>query len=607
MGRAKVQVGLHGGRLSISWPGVATTGDIAAHALLADGRTAESTKWHQVGGSFATTCGPLAVTVRVRTASARARLDIVATARASAKVVEIGLRCGPVVLDAAPRWIVYSGYQSWDASGVAPTGGGQGGKRQSWWTLGLADDGGSGMAWSAISARQSSLRFDLQDDVLLVTAEEPSGLQRRPVLWDARRGDSWRCDPLAVAAGVDVQDELRRLARLASKRRAGYVPQGWLSWYHHGPWVAHEDVAANSAAMADGPLEGLGYRVLQVDDGWQELYGDWRANGKFPGGLSAIARMADERGQILGVWTAPFLVAAGSELARSAPDDWFVTDPITGERATDPVHLVFGPMHVLDGSHPGVRRHLRDTFRRLRADGVRYFKIDFLYAGAYAGTRALRAGVRAIRSGAGDDSYLLACGAPLLPMVGLCEGCRIGRDTATPIFDFELGSPKPTLIGDEIAEVARNQAARHFLDGWFQLDPDVALVGGNLTQEQAITCVTFCALAGGPFFTSDDLTTLDGARLELLRNRDVLALVGGQPAVPDWLPTVADRASTVWRRGDIVGIFNWREEEVSARVPVPGSTSAREMWTGAQLVPKGGCLEVTIPGLGARLVRLIRG
>src|SRR5213082_2988596 len=141
---------------------------------------------------------------------------------------------------------------------------------------------------------------------------------------------------------------------------------------------------------------------------------------------------------------------------------------------------------------------------------------------------ALRAGLQAIRRGIGD-AYLLASGAPLLPMVGLCEACRIGRDTASPIFDFELGSPKPTLIGDEVVEVGRNQAARHFLDTWFQLDADVALVGGNLTVEQARSLVTVVALSGGPFFASDHLAALDPERLALLVNPDVLALVGATP------------------------------------------------------------------------------
>lgn len=606
-----MQIDLHKGRLELTWPGVAATGAIAAHVLLTGGRTHDSDRWRRSEDAFTTRCGPLEVELRVKTTGSRARLDLTAKAGTGAEVVEVGLRSEPSVggvTGARPDWIVYSGYQSWDASGIATAATSEGHPRHSWWTCGLAADDGGGLAFAALAARRATTRFDLTaGGSFLATAEEPAGLQRHPVLWRARPGRTWRADPLVVSAGTDVQAELKAVAGQIRGRPVNWVPQGWLSWYHYGPWVSEEDVLANAAALDDGVLGGLGYSIVQVDDGWQELYGDWVANAKFPGGLRAVAERVNARNQVLGVWTAPFLVSSTSQLAREAPESWFVQDPVEGGRAIDPVHLVFGPMNVLDAGNRDVRTHLTDTFRRLRDEGVRYFKIDFLYAGAYAGTRALRAGIQAIREGVGDDSYLLACGAPLLPMVGLCEGCRIGRDTATPIFDFELGTPKPTLIGDEIAEVARNQAARHFLDSWFQLDPDVALVGGNLTLEQAHTCVAFCALSGGPFFASDDLTSLVGDRLGLLQNRDVLALVGGRPAVPDWMPSARDRAAAVWRRDDVIGVFNWDEDERTTTVDLPaGQHVAVDLWTGSELRSADGRLDVAVPPLGARLIRLRR-
>jgi len=75
-------------------------------------------------------------------------------------------------------------------------------------------------------------------------------------------------------------------------------------------------------------------------------------------------------------------------------------------------------------------------------------------------------------------------------MVGLVDGCRIGADTATPIYDFETERPKPAIFGEEILAVGRNVAARHFMEGWFHLDADVALVGGNLELEQGRQLVT---------------------------------------------------------------------------------------------------------------------
>src|SRR5215472_12092782 len=168
---------------------------------------------------------------------------------------------------------------------------------------------------------------------------------------------------------------------------------GWVSWYHLGPWVTRDDVLAHADLLAAEPFRGLGYRLVQVDDGWQETYGEWRPNTKFPGGLAPLSAELGRRGQVAGLWLAPFLVSVAADLDRDAPDDWFVIDPATGERAVDERHRVFGPMHVLDASRPGVRAYLHDLFAGLASAGIRYFKVDFLYAGAFAGLGALRAGM----------------------------------------------------------------------------------------------------------------------------------------------------------------------------------------------------------------------
>jgi len=73
----------------------------------------------------------------------------------------------------------------------------------------------------------------------------------------------------------------------------------------------------------------------------------------------------------------------------------------------------------------------------VRAWGYDYAKLDFLYAGALPGKRhqdmprgtAYRQGLKVMREALGD-AYLLTCGAPILPSLGLCDGIRIGPDVA---------------------------------------------------------------------------------------------------------------------------------------------------------------------------------
>src|SRR5207244_11309386 len=119
------------------------------------------------------------------------------------------------------------------------------------------------------------------------------------------------------------------------------------------------------------------------------------------------------RGQCLGVWTAPFLVSASADLAEQAPADWFVTDDATGERLVEERHRVFGPMFALDASRPGVQDYLRDLYAGMYDDGVRFFKADFLYAGADAGSRALAAGLKAIKEGTRVSLLRAPAAAPM--------------------------------------------------------------------------------------------------------------------------------------------------------------------------------------------------
>ncbi len=612
MSPAPARVALERGHLEIEWPGLASMGRLLPRVLLTDGQETVGEAWRRARGAadtFVGACGPVNLELRAAARGRRVRLEIRAIATATAEIAEVGLAAVPAIEGQRPQWMVHSGYQSWDAAGVVPSEqpSAEPVKRQSWWTCGLASPDGTGIGISAMAGRRTTTRFDLRDGRLVITGSEPSGLARWPLMWSTRRGDRWAADPLVLTASADVRDALGAVAGMVKGRAGanGALPQGWLSWYHYGPWINFDEVVQNADALAAGRLQGLGYRTVQLDDGWQEAYGDWTPNHKFRRGIAALAEEVNRRQQVLGIWTAPFLVSATSDLARQAPDDWFVKDPTTGERAVDPVHMVFGPMHVLDARRPAVRRHLEEVFGGLYAAGVRYFKIDFLYAGGYAGTRAVRQGVQAIRK-AVKDSYLLACGAPLLPMAGLADGCRIGRDTATPLYDFEIGSPKPTLLGDEIIEVGRNQAARHFLKSWFQLDPDVALVGGNLTLDQARTCVTICALSGGPFFASDDLDALEQERLDLLTNRDVLALAGGEPARPDWDPQPKDLPASVWRRNGTVAVFNWGHQDREFQLEVDAG-AATDLWTGRRVGVDGGRARLDVPAAGVRLIRLERG
>jgi alpha-galactosidase len=604
---AQVTLGEDG--LCLDWQGGAAWRHLTLEVRFADGLDDRSGAWSPIPATddcYRAELGPLQAELRLDPSAGDCRLSLQLQSAERVGVAEVAL-AGELTLSGSPAgWLLYNGYQSWDRSGCAPvaTSLEKAGSSQSesWWTVGLADGHGAGLAAVAGSPDGAVTRFKAQLSELAVVWSEAVGPVPR-LLFEGESDVAWASPEVAIAAGVDVRRALGSM--VAGGLRAPRL-LGWLSWYHFGPFVEREKVIEHSQLLAGDTFKELGYRLIQVDDGWQQAYGEWVPNTKFLGGLAALVKDVEQRGQCLGVWTAPFLVSASADLAVQAPRDWFVLDPETGERIVDTRHQLLGPMYVLDASCLPVRAFLRDLYAGMYEAGVRYFKIDFLYAGGYAGSRALAAGLAAIKEGV-RDAFLLASGAPLLPLVGLAHACRVGPDTATPLMDFEAWSSRPTVFGDEVLDVGRNLAARYFLEGWFQLDPDVALVGGNLALEQGRQLVTMAALGGGPFLAGDDIPGLPPERLELLTNPEVLALVGGRAPVPDWEPNRQDLPPVHWRRGDVIALFNWTGEDSEVFIRAPGATSARDLWARTQLPRFADGTPLLIPAHGVRLLRLGSG
>jgi alpha-galactosidase len=142
-------------------------------------------------------------------------------------------------------------------------------------------------------------------------------------------------------------------------------------------------------------------------------------------------------------------------------------------------------VHPLDVTHPGAEAYLSSVFRRFVDIGIDFFKLDFLYAGALDGRRqdgsltsseAYRRGLEHVRSVVGPDAYLLGCGAPLLPSVGMVDGMRVSADTALR-WAPEAGDL--SLPGGQSAELSTR--ARSYQHGRYWVnDPDCLLLSPNV-------------------------------------------------------------------------------------------------------------------------------
>jgi len=318
-----------------------------------------------------------------------------------------------------------------------------------------------------------------------------------------------------------VDDLLTRIHGRVPER----MPLGWCSWYGRFADISEDAIAADleEASAVSDVLD-----VFQVDDGYQRAVGDWRdTNERFPSGLSALAHRIAKAGFTPAVWTAPFLVAPDSRLAAERPD-WILRDSsgLALPAMWNP-HWG-GVVHALDVSRPDVLDWIEGLFRDLVAFGFRYLKLDFLYAAALTGAPArpmtgeqrLRAALAAIRRGAGEDAFLVGCGCPLWPAIGICDAMRIGPDVA-PYWsagDDDAGEPwsKPSLENAWRAAVARSPFHRRL---WLN-DPDCVMLRRRtteLTLEQSRAWVRWVAESGQLLVFSDRFEDLDREDLELWR------------------------------------------------------------------------------------------
>ncbi|HBZ69211.1 MAG TPA: hypothetical protein DEP35_05460 [Deltaproteobacteria bacterium] len=353
-------------------------------------------------------------------------------------------------------------------------------------------------------------------------------------------GEARRTEAVRLALGDDASRLLEEYAeaygRAAGSRTRAPFQSGWCSWYHFFHGVSEEDLRRNLDALARSRAE-LPIEVFQLDDGYQRAIGDWlETNPKFPRGIAPLAAEIKDAGFRPGLWTAPFCVAPDSHLFESHRD-WLLR---RGSEIFRGLHHAMwtkqGWIYVLDASRPEVLKHLEDTFRALVEMGWTYQKLDFLYTQAMQAdacdvglTRAqrLRRGLSAVRKGCGSEVFLLGCGCPLGPAVGMVDGMRIGPDVA-PAWHVDPQGTLPGLAGTHPStrNGVRNTLARAFMHRRLWLnDPDCLMVretDTRLTRAESQTLAAAIAMTGGMVIFSDDVPTLHARARALVR--DTLAL-----------------------------------------------------------------------------------
>ncbi len=304
---------------------------------------------------------------------------------------------------------------------------------------------------------------------------------------------------------ISVGDEFEVLTRYAKhlgqlygKGRVHSPPRVWCSWYS-----LYTEISEVQILKILNDLGELPFDVFQIDDGWQVGIGDWKPNAKFPSGMDSLAARIRKMGRIPGFWLAPLLVVPSSDLYHDHPD-WLLHDE-HGQLVSAGFNWS-EPLYALDTTHPRALDWLKALMKIVRSWGYEYVKLDFLYAGALPGKRhvdipreiAYRNGLETIRATLGD-AYILACGAPIIPSLGLCDGIRVGPDVAGYWDSFLNTQLLVNFATPGVKNALRTVLNRLWLQPLVHTDPDVTYfrtIQNNMMPEQKCLLQDLAQIAG---------------------------------------------------------------------------------------------------------------
>lgn len=334
-----------------------------------------------------------------------------------------------------------------------------------------------------------------------------------PALWVLLRGQE-----------REVFERYRELLRQRHGSRRSHPGTVWSSWYS-----LYETVSRAELDSIVPRLPELGFTTVQIDDGWERRVGDWVANHKFATGMADAAASVKDHGMRPGLWIAPFITLPGTPVAERYPQMLLRDDDGGLVRAGSNWG---GHYHTFDFTRADAQDHLAETITRLVHEwGFEYLKLDFINAGAVPGRRqqdvdreaAYRTAIQIVRGAAGEDTYLLGSGAPVMPSLGVLDAVRTGPDVA-PMWDNYATDD----MSDATARNAlRNAVERLWLRGLIGLDPDAVYFRRrrNLLSEEQMGWLRDAATLSDYKAVSDPPDWIEDEDLPALR-----AFLGDSPA-----------------------------------------------------------------------------
>ncbi|MHA1147344.1 MAG: glycoside hydrolase family 36 protein [Promethearchaeota archaeon] len=326
-------------------------------------------------------------------------------------------------------------------------------------------------------------------------------------------------------------DYAKRVRDFIEETRITEVPVGWCSWYYYYTKINQEEIIKNLDFFNKYKNE-LPIDFMQLDDGYQKAIGDFNIiNEKFSNGLDQLFLKINNANFRGGIWTGPFFAVKKSKIFQEHPD-WFLRK--NGSKKLLKALFNWGAFeYSLDLTNPEVLNHIKGLFTDLlyalqdksKRDRslIDFFKIDFIYSAIpldgdfknknYTRAQILHLAVKTIRDAIGEESFLLGCGAPLGPCIGIVDAMRIGTDTAPYWKLVDSLGEKFAFSAPSLKRALLPILFRSFMHKYFWInDPDCLMIrrtNTKLNKDEINLQITLFGLSGGQILISDDMTQLN--------------------------------------------------------------------------------------------------
>ena len=384
--------------------------------------------------------------------------------------------------------------------------------------------------------------------------------------------------------------------RATAQETLGATPQmGWNSWNKFGMNINEDLIKATADKMVELGLVEAGYIYLNLDDGW---HGERDAQGfihedpvKFPSGIKALADYVHERGMKLGIYS-----DAG----------WKTCGGCAGS---------FG-------------HEFQDAYTYAQW-GVDYLKYDWCYTEDIINPRGAYKLMSVALKQTGRPIWFSMCEwGTNKPWEWGTEVAQSWRTTGDiwPYFDTIPAEFDGQWHGEPIMKlVDLNEPLRAYAGPGHWNDPDMLEVGnGSLTLAENRAHFTLWCMMAAPLLMGNDLTTMSDEVLQILINKDVIAIdqdplgiqglrLKAEGNVEYWFKPLegGDWAFCLLNRGaeDAVVSAEWASlkftDELSGLTFDPEGCTARNLWADKDWILKTeGALNVKVASHDVVLYRI---